>query len=220
MGAVPALTANREWIAMDLQGHGRTADMDRPMTFEQHADDVAALLKHLNIEQADFLGDSFGGTVAVMMAVRHADLVRRVATYVPSFGALKGGRALSPDAATVRRQREDYQGVAPEPKQWPVLVAKVLDMKWNGFSNEELRAITVPVLIASGDHDFTPVERYAEWSRLIPTGQLAIIPDAGHFTLMSEPERLLPVVAAFFDAPTSKVPLGTAMSGYYPGETR
>src|SRR3981081_3825434 len=70
MGAVPALTANRDWIAMDLQGHGRTADRDRPMTFEQHADDVAALLKHLNIEQADFLGDSFGGTVAVMMAVR------------------------------------------------------------------------------------------------------------------------------------------------------
>jgi len=80
-GLVSGLTKNRRWIAMDLQGHGRTADIDRPMTCEQHADDIAALLKHLKVEHADFFGDSFGGTIAVMMAVRHPRLVRRVVSY-------------------------------------------------------------------------------------------------------------------------------------------
>ena len=77
----PQLVRHRQLIAVELQGHGRTADIDRPLTFEQHADDVAALLKHLQIEQADFFGVCSGGIVAVMMAVRHPDLVGRVATY-------------------------------------------------------------------------------------------------------------------------------------------
>src|SRR5262249_21209381 len=82
----PSLTRNRQLIAVELQGHGRTADIDRPMTFEQHADDIAALMNHLHIEQADFFGESFGGTVAVMMAVRHPELVRRVAIYGSVLG--------------------------------------------------------------------------------------------------------------------------------------
>src|SRR5262249_56155391 len=68
-GLIPGLTGNRQWIAMDLQGHGRTADIDRPMTCEQHADDIAALLKHLEVEEADFFGDSFGGPIAALMPV-------------------------------------------------------------------------------------------------------------------------------------------------------
>src|SRR5262249_12744921 len=121
-----------------------------------------------------------------------------------------------------KRQRENYEKVAPDPKQWPTFHAKVLKsgMEWKGFSEDELKAIKVPVLIASGDHDFFPVEYYAKWSRLIPSAQLAIIPDASHFVLISEPEKLLPTVAAFLDAPTPKVPIGTPKTGYYPGVTR
>ena len=89
-GLVPRLTPNRQWIAMDLQGHGRTADIDRPMTCEQHADDIAALLKQLKIERADFFGDSFGGTIAVMMAVRHPELVRRVVSHGGSLAPYPG----------------------------------------------------------------------------------------------------------------------------------
>jgi len=69
----PSLVRNRQLIAMELQGHGRTADIDRPMSFEQDADDVAALLKHLRIERANFFGESFGGIVALLMAVRHPE---------------------------------------------------------------------------------------------------------------------------------------------------
>src|SRR5712692_7371449 len=85
----PSLTRNRQLIAVELQGHGRTADINRPITFEQHADDIAALLKYLGIEQADFFGESFGGTVAVQMAVRHPEIVRRVAIYGSILGKIE-----------------------------------------------------------------------------------------------------------------------------------
>jgi pimeloyl-ACP methyl ester carboxylesterase len=221
---ISGLTKNRQWIAMDLQGHGRTADIDRPMTCEQHADDIAALLKHLKVEQADFFGDSFGGTIALTMAVRHPKLVCRVVSYGGSFAPFPRGTApaLTPDSDAFKWKREEYQKVAPDPKQWPTLFEKVLKsgMEWKGFSPDELNAIKAPVLIVCGDHDLIPVERYAEWSRKIPNAQLAIIPGASHFVLFSEPEKLLPTIAAFLDAPTPKVPLGTAITGYYPGVTR
>ena len=223
-GLISGLTKNRQWIAMDLQGHGRTADIDRPMTCEQHADDIAALLKDLKIEEADFFGDSFGGTIAVMMAVRYPQLVRRVVSHGGSFAPFPRGTApaLTPDSDAFKWKREEYQKVAPDPKQWPTLFEKVLKsgMEWKGFSPDELNAIKAPVLIVCGDHDLIPVERYAEWSRKIPNAQLAIIPGASHFVLFSEPEKLLPTIAAFLDAPTPKAPLGTAITGYYPGVTR
>jgi pimeloyl-ACP methyl ester carboxylesterase len=223
-GLIKRLTENRQWIAMDLQGHGRTADIDRPMTCEQHADDIAALLKHLKIDGADFFGDSFGGAIAVMMAVRHPGLVRRVVSYGNPLAPFPKDAAavVTPDSNLVRWEREQYQKVAPDPKRWPTLFAKVLKsgIEWKGFSPDELKAIKAPHLIACGDHDLIPVERCAELSRMIPNAQLAVIPDASHFILFSEPEKLLPTIAAFLDAPTPKAPLGTLKTGYYPGVTR
>jgi pimeloyl-ACP methyl ester carboxylesterase len=217
------LPKNRQWIAMDLQGHGRTADIDRPMTCEQHADDIAALLRHLKIEQADFFGDSFGGTIAVMMAVRHPKLARRVVSYAGNLAPFPGSAADRPpaDADFVKWYREEYQKVAPDPKQWPTLFDKATKslFAWKGFPSDQLKTIKAPVLIACGDHDLIPVKRCAEWSRVIPNAQLAVIPDASHFVLFSEPEKLLPTVATFLDAPTPKLPIGTH-DGYYPGVTR
>jgi pimeloyl-ACP methyl ester carboxylesterase len=222
-GQLPEPTKNRQWIVMDLQGHGRMADIDRPMTCEQHADDIAALLKHLKIENADFFGDSFGGTIAVMMAVRHPKLVHRVVSYGGNLARYPGTPAdrPAPDADVVKWFREEYQRVAPDAKQWPTLFDKATKslFAWKGFSPDQLKAIKAPVLIACGDHDLIPVERCAEWSRVIPNAQLAVIPDASHFVLFSEPEKLLPTVAAFLDGPTPKVPIGTH-NGYYPGVTR
>jgi len=219
-GLIPALTGNRQWIAVDLQGHGRTADIDRPMTCEQHADDIAALLKHLKIEQADFFGDSFGGTIAV----RHPQLVRRVVSHGGSFAPYPGTAADRPpsDADFVKWQREEYRKVAPDPKQWPTLFDKATKSltAWKGFSPDQLKAIKAPVLIVCGDHDLIPVEPCAQWSRMMPNAQLAVIPDSSHFVLFSEPDKLLPTVATFLDAPAPRVPLGTATTGYYPGVTR
>ena len=218
----PQLVRHRQLIAVELQGHGRTADIDRPLTFEQHADDVAALLKHLQIEQADFFGVCSGGIVAVMMAVRHPDLVGRVATYATRLSKFvdQPVRLAKADADNVQFQRENYEQVAPDPTQWPTLFAKLQRMVWQGFLHDELKSIKAPILIATGDHDFTPVEHSLEMSRLIPSAQLAVIPDAGHYVLNVDPEKLLPTVAAFLDEPISTVPFATPQTGYHPGVTR
>jgi pimeloyl-ACP methyl ester carboxylesterase len=223
-GLAPRLPGNRRWIAMDLQGHGRTADIDRPITCEQDADDIQALLHYLKIDQADVFGDSFGGAIAVMLAVRHPPLVRRVVSYGNPLAPIpkEAAAVLTPDCDLIRWEREAYLKVAPDPTHWPTLLAKDLQcgIEWKGFTPEELKAITVPILIACGDHDLIPVERCAELSRLIPHAQLAVIPDASHFVLFSEPEKLLPTIASFLDAPVPTVPLGTFHTGYYPGVTR
>jgi pimeloyl-ACP methyl ester carboxylesterase len=219
----PSLIGNRQLIAVELRGRGRSTDIDRPLTLEQEADDVAALLKYLKIEQSDFFGESTGGVVAVMMAVRHPELIGRVATYgtpFMPFSGLEGRPARVTDGYPFQHEREGYEQVAPDPTHWPELVDKLVGMKWKGFSQDELRSIKAPVLIASGDHDDVPVEHSLEISRMIPNAQFAIIPGASHFVLSSDPEKLLRVIAAFIDEPVSEVPFGTAQTGYHPGVTR
>src|SRR4030095_1957293 len=85
----PTLAKNRQVIAVEMQGHGHTADIDRPLSCEQMADDTAALLKQLKIEQADFFGYSMGGTVALAIAIRHPGLVRKVVTFGSLYGSLE-----------------------------------------------------------------------------------------------------------------------------------
>jgi pimeloyl-ACP methyl ester carboxylesterase len=85
---------------------------------------------------------------------------------------------------------------------------------------EELASITAPVLIAVGDHDFVRVEHAVETFRFIPNAELAVIPDAGHFTLFSEQNRVIPVVEHFLGKPEIRIPIATAEMGYYPFETR
>lgn len=228
----PQLTRNRQLIAMELQAHGRTADIaDRPLTFEQHADDIAALLRHLEIPQADFFGESFGGIVAVQMAVRYPSLVRRVAIYGSALGRLQdvtrpesmeGLMSLTADHYSVQFQREGYQSVAPDPEQWPTLFTKATRIAWNGFTTEQLESIGAPLLIAAGDQDILGprLEHLLEVSRIIPRAQLAVVPDAGHFVLNENPEKLLPIITAFLDEPLSKVPFATTTTGYHPGVTR
>ena len=230
-GVYPSLVRNRQLIAVEIQGHGRTADIDRPITFENDADDLAALLKYLKIPQADFFGESFGGTSAVQMAIRHPAMVRRVAIYGSALGSAKElvppesmaeFMRLTPEHRSIQFERECYERVAPDPSQWAALFAKSTRMGWKGFSHDELKSIKAPVLIAAGDHDVLvpPVEHHLEMSRLIPNAQLAVIPDAGHFVLYEDPEKLLPIVANFLDQPTSPVAFATTISGYHPGETR
>jgi pimeloyl-ACP methyl ester carboxylesterase len=100
------LTRRRMLISPDLQGRGRTADIDRPLTFAQQADDVAALLDHLAIERADFLGECVGGIVATLVAIRHPERVGRVITYGTAFGSfpdfLPAGNSGAPDESDAR----------------------------------------------------------------------------------------------------------------------
>ncbi|HEX8796638.1 MAG TPA: alpha/beta hydrolase, partial [Polyangiaceae bacterium] len=196
----PDLSKSRAIVTMDLQGNGRTADIpDRPISIEQYADDVIALLKHLDIAKADFLGESYGGNTAAMIAVRHPERVRRVATYSATFSPppstldpLMTHYERPPTAETshILYQRESYKKVAPDPSYWPRIYDKVGSIQWKGFSKEELASIKAPMLIVQGDHDFVRLEHSVETVRLIPHAEFAVIPSASHFALSSEQERV------------------------------
>jgi pimeloyl-ACP methyl ester carboxylesterase len=226
----PALAQSHSVITVDLQGHGRTADIpERTLSIEQYAQDVVGMLKYLDIRKADFFGESYGGATATMIAVLYPELVGRVATSGATFGPLQAAHNLemlrfdhspTPDSRDIQFQKESYKKVAPDPDYWPKIWGKVVSIQWEGFSREELASIKAPVLIVLGDHDFVRVEHALETFKIIPNAELAVIPDAGHFVLFSEPERVIPVVKHFLEKPEKRFPLATAGMGYHPGETR
>ena len=226
----PGLVQTHSIITMDLQGNGRTADIpERPISIERYAEDVVGLLKHLEISKADFLGESYGGDTAAMIAVRHPELVRRVVTYSATFAPPpdtldpKTTRFSQPPSAETRDikfHRDSYKKVAPDPNYWPTIYAKIGAIQWKGFSKQELASIKVPMLLIQGDHDFVRLEHSVESVRLIPYAELAVIPDASHFALSSDQERVIPVIKHFLEKPEMRIPLATAEVGYHPGETR
>jgi pimeloyl-ACP methyl ester carboxylesterase len=226
----PALIESHTVITVDLQGHGRTADIpERPLSIERYAEDVASLLKYLGIAKADFFGESYGCNAALMIAARYPELVGRAATYAATFGPPQV--ALNPktthfaepptaESSYIQFQRESYKKVAPDPEYWPRFFDKLGNLNWQGFSKEGLASIQAPVLIALGNFDFVRLEHAVETVNLMPNAELAVIPDAGHFTLFSEPERVIPVVKHFLEKPAKRIPVSTAATGYHPGETR
>jgi pimeloyl-ACP methyl ester carboxylesterase len=210
----PTLAKDRQMIAVELQGHGHTADRDGPLSLVQMADDVAALLKELKIEQADFFGYSMGGKVGLAIAIRHPKLVRKLAlngSYAGKMAdafdpeAFKQFNSLPADFAPPML-KAPYDKVAPDPSHWSALVAKVKKsgLDFRGHTHEELKAIKAQVLITLGDRDGVRVEHAVEMYRLIPNSQLAVFPNADHLALWLSPDKVLPTIAAFLDAPMPK----------------
>jgi pimeloyl-ACP methyl ester carboxylesterase len=230
LNVFPTLRRNHKVIAMDLQGHGRTADIpERPITLEQHAEDVLALLDYLGIERANAFGESYGGVIATLIAVRHPARVNRVIAYGATFGKHRDclrpelfGPHLKGTAETrdIQFQRDNYKKVAPDPEYWPAFWKKVCSVQALEFSKEELESIQAPFLIIQGDHDFVRIEHAVETYKTIPNAELAIIPDASHFVLYSDPQKVIPAIEAFLSAPSVKIPFATPETGYHPGETR
>jgi pimeloyl-ACP methyl ester carboxylesterase len=226
----PALAQSHSIVTVDLQGNGRTADIpERPLSIEQYAKDVVSLLNYLGIQKADFFGESYGANTAIMIAVNFPELVGRVATYGGTFGPpqvahntemLRFNHSPTPDSRSHGYQKERYKEVAPDPDYWPKIWEKVVSIRWEGFSSEQLASIKAPVLIVVGDHDFVRVEHAIDAFKRIPNAELAVIPDASHFVLFSEQERVIPVVKHFLEKPEKRIPLATAGMGYHPGETR
>jgi pimeloyl-ACP methyl ester carboxylesterase len=226
----PALAESHSIITADLQGHGRTADIpDRPLSIQQYAQDVAGLLKYLGISKADFFGESYGGATAILLAVQYPELVGRVAAYGATFGPpqiahnpemLRFDQPPTADARAFEFQRESYKKVAPDPDYWPKIWEKFAHLQWAGFPSEQLASIQAPVLIVIGDHDFIRLEHAVDSFKLIPNAELAVIPDAGHFVLNSEPERVIPIVKHFLGKPEKRLPVASAATGFHPSETR
>jgi pimeloyl-ACP methyl ester carboxylesterase len=219
---LPTIAKKRQVIALEQQGHGRTADIDRPLTYEQMADDVAELLRQLRVTKADFVGYSMGGGVAMYVAVRHPELVRKLvfaggASYDPDGfypELLEGEKKMTPDAFVGTPWLKTYMRIAPNKGDWPKLVEKikVLDLNWRGLSEDQVRSIKVPTMLIVGDADVVRPEHVVKMFRLLgggvpgdlvalPRSRLAVLPGTTHVTLITRTSWLLSMIPEFLDAP-------------------
>lgn len=210
-GIVPALAAQRRVILAELQGHGRTADIDRPPSLDAWADDVAGLLDHLRLERADVFGFSIGGLTALQFALRHPTRVDRLVlastqyrldgyhpeVFDPSLNPSRA-RTLLPTDDDFRRMHEAYVSVAPDPDHFDAFAARTSEMASSipGWSADDLKGISAPTLLVVGDTDFVRLEHVVEMHGLIPDSALAVLPDSTHMDVIARPELLLPAVEA------------------------
>jgi pimeloyl-ACP methyl ester carboxylesterase len=198
---IPRLAPRHRVIAVELQGHGRTADIDRPMTFEHLAADVVGLLDQLGIEQADLFGFSLGGLTTYQLLVDHAARVRRAVVASADFHNARAGEADArrlPTHADAAAMRDAYTSVAPDPAHFEAFAQKTVGLVhgFRGWTEDQLRAIQVPVLVLIGDTDFILVPDAAKAAELLPRGELAVLPGTTHMDMIHS-QLVAPVVEAF-----------------------
>lgn len=218
---LPALAATRKVIAVELQGHGHTADVDRPLSYQQMAADTAALLKALGIGMVDLVGYSLGGAVAMQLAMQHPGMVRRV-VFAGGTSYRRDGlypeMLAEPEAAadelTGSVWHQAYVRVAPDPGRWPVLVAKnsELDRTFAGWPDEDIQAMTTPMLLIIGDSDIVRPEHTMKMFRLLgggvigdlaglPASQLVVLPGTSHVGLLDRVDWLQSMILGFLGTP-------------------
>lgn len=223
---LPGLAETRRVIIPELQAHGRTADVDRPITYEGMADDTAALIRHLGIDSPDVFGFSMGGAAALQLAIRHPGLARRLVLVSAAFRS-DGAQpeldetlpSISPESFAGSPIEEAYLNVAPNPQEFPRLVEKMKQLDTTPFAwpAEDVRGIEAPTMVVFGDADVVRLEHAVEMFRLLGGGKmgdlagfskarLAVLPGTSHFFppgsgVMDRAEWLLPMIGEFLDAP-------------------
>jgi pimeloyl-ACP methyl ester carboxylesterase len=211
---LPVLAEQHQVIAVDLQGHGRTADIDRPIDIRLMADDIAALIDHLRLDKPDVVGYSLGGGVALFTAVKYPDKVRRLV----AASAHAWRDAIPPEMLAQQAQVNEaaaefmkdtpmyqlYQQVAPRPEDFPQLLDKIGEsMAQNYDYTEDVRSLQVPTLLVAADADMAPPSHYVEMFKLLDGGlrdggwmgenrpkgghALAILPGLTHYNLATSP---------------------------------
>ena len=218
------LAKTRKVIAVEMQGHGRTADIKRDITYENLADDVAGLLDYLKIERADIIGYSLGGGVAMLCAIRHPNKVRKVVSISAVLrrdGWVKEGvdalSNLTAEAFKGSPIEAEYKKLSPTPNEFPVFVKHVVALasKPYDFGADKLKATKAPFFFIHGDADGVRLDHIAEMYRLKggdlhgdmrphPESRLAILPDTTHVTLMNRMAAIVPMVNDFLDAKPQK----------------
>jgi pimeloyl-ACP methyl ester carboxylesterase len=224
-GIMPLLSEGRQVIAAELQAHGHTADIDRPLRYEMMADDIAALIRHLKLGKADVMGYSLGGGVALRTGIQHPEVVRKVvlvSTPCKRQGwypeVLAAMAQSGPDSAEALKQTpmyRVYERVAPRLEDWPVLMTKLGELLRREYDwSEEAAGLEAPTMIAFGDADSVRAAHAVEFFELLgggrrdggwdgswmPSSRLAILPGTTHYGIFSSP-ALASASASFLDAP-------------------
>jgi pimeloyl-ACP methyl ester carboxylesterase len=217
---LPGLAQQRQVIAADFQAHGRTGDLDRPLTSAHLASDVVGLLKHLGVSQADVFGFSVGGAVALYLAIRHPELVRRLIVSSVSFhpdGDRPENREavgrMTVDMIAGTPMEQDYLAKSPNPDRLQDLLDKLgaYDEGFTGWSDAEVQGIAAPTLITVGDCDAVTLEHAVRFLQLrggdvngdfvgVPASRLAVFPGTTHFFGLSRTTQVLDAVNTFLDA--------------------
>ncbi len=222
---MPLLAEGRRVIAVDLQAHGRTADIDRPLGYKAMADDIGALIGHLGLERADVMGYSLGGSVALQTAIRHPEAVRKLVVVSAPFRrdgwypeVLAGMAQMGPGAAEPMKSTPMYglySSKAPRPEDWPVLLAKLGELLRQDYDwSEGVAAIEAPTMVVVGDADSVRTAHAVRFFELLgggkadggwdgsgmPGARLAVLPATTHYDIFASP-ALASAVAPFLDAP-------------------
>ena len=223
----PSLAERHQVIAVDLQGHGRTADIDRPIDIRLMADDIAALIDHLGLEKPDVVGYSLGGGVALLTALKYPEKVGKLV----SASANIRRDAIPPEMLAQQAQvnaaaaefmkdtpmYQHYQRVAPHPDDFPRLLDKIGESMSKDFDfSEEVRTLKVPTLIVAADADMAPPSHYVEIFKLLDGGlrdggwmgegrpkgghALAVLPGLTHYNLGISP-LFAAVILDFLNGP-------------------
>ncbi len=222
---IPLLAQRHQVITVDLQGHGRTADIERPIDVRLMADDIAALIDHLGVERPDLVGYSLGGGVALQTAVKYPAKIRRLVVVsanirrdaIPGEMLAQQGQVGAAAAEFMKDtpMYQEYQRVAPRPQDFPRLLDKIGQSMAKDFDfSEDVRGLQVPTLIAAADADMAPPSHYVEVFKLLDGGlrdggwmgegrpkgghALAILPGLTHYNIGSSP-LLATVTLAFLD---------------------
>jgi pimeloyl-ACP methyl ester carboxylesterase len=222
---LPMLADHHQVITVDLQGHGRTADIDRPVDVRLMADDIAALIEHLGLDRPDVVGYSLGGGVALQLAIKHPAVVgrlvsasaniRRSAIYPEMLAQQEQVNAAAAEFLMETPMYENYQRVAPHPEDFPQLLDKIGASMAQDFDfTEEVRGLQVPTLVVAADADMAPPSHYVEIFALLDGGQrdggwmgegrpagghaLAILPGLTHYNLGVSP-LFATVILSFLD---------------------
>jgi pimeloyl-ACP methyl ester carboxylesterase len=220
-----SLAQGRQVIGVDLQGHGRTADIDRPLSTELMAGDIAALITHLKLERPDLMGYSLGGGVALLTAIRHPKLVGKLVVVSTPFkrsafyrDILAQQGQVGAAAAEAMKQTPMYQlyaSIAPRPDDWARLLGKIGDaMEANFDFTNEITQLQANTMVVAGDADIFPPAHAVELFGLLgggkrdggwdgsgrPNARLAILPGLTHYTIFSAP-ALSAAVIPFLDEP-------------------
>ena len=194
------LAEYRQVIAPELQGHGRTADVDRPITYEGMADDTAALMDQLKIERADVVGFSMGAGVGLQLTIRHPERVRKLVGASTAYAyngmpaeAIEMFPSITPEMFKGSPFEDEYKRLSPHPDAFESLVWKLKELDTTDFDwSDGVRGITAPVLIIVGDSDVVRLDHVVELFKMLgggvmgdmaglPKSQLAVLPGTSHF---------------------------------------